>query len=76
MKPHDGVVSFMLWPLTPGGKAAGWEPGIYGLGSMGCGKDFGSVQLRTSQSTDNCNLCLTLPVKFRHGQSDQCVTTG
>ena len=52
MKEHYGVVSFMLWPLTPGEKAAGWEPGVNGLGSMGYGRDFGSSQLRISQSTD------------------------
>jgi hypothetical protein len=76
MKADDGVVSLMLWPLTPGEKAAGWEPGVNGSGSMGYGRDFGSRQLRTSQSTYYCNLCRTLTVKFRHGQNDQCLTTG
>lgn len=76
MKAHDGVVSIMLWRLIAGGKAAGWEPGVNGLGSMGYGRDFGSRQMRTSQSTYYCHLCRTLTVKFRHGQSDHCVTTG
>jgi hypothetical protein len=28
MKANDGVISFMLWWLIPGGKAVDWKPGV------------------------------------------------